>query len=260
MTPWQQNLYPASWRGIPFGVKATGFRGGRDTALHEYPFRDEVWVEDVGKATRKITLTGFLVGDDMPGLQQEMIDAAEAEGPGELIHPLLGMLTAVLVNFTAETHDDLGRVIELQMTFLETGPQGNDRGATKPAVGTNQKGDVLAKAGALEAGSVGSFASSVGSGIKDAVATAQQVQRTCRGYISTVTGVVRSASNVMGSVSRVVPGLDRTIGRYTRGLTDPLRAVDRSMTTVSGALGRYNQARSAVGGLSARVQSLAARL
>lgn len=260
MSPWQEALRPASWRGVPFGVDATGFRGGRDTALHEYPFRDDPWVEDVGRSTRKITLAGFLVGDDMPALQREMIDACEEEGPGELIHPLLGMLQATLVTFVAETRKDLGRVVELQFTFVESGPQGADKGATKPDSSIDGKGDVLAKASALETGSIAAFAGSIGDGVQGTVTAVRQVQSTVRGYASMATGLVRSAVNAVGAVSRVIPGLDRTLGRFTRGLTDPLRAVDRTMSTVGGALGRLDRARAAVGTAAVRVTTLADRL
>ena len=29
-------------------------------AVHEYPYRDTVWVEDLGRSARKFTLRGFL--------------------------------------------------------------------------------------------------------------------------------------------------------------------------------------------------------
>ena len=43
--PWAASLQPASWNGIPFAVRASQIRRGRRVAVHEYPFRDDVWVE-----------------------------------------------------------------------------------------------------------------------------------------------------------------------------------------------------------------------
>ncbi|HUB49054.1 MAG TPA: DNA circularization N-terminal domain-containing protein [Acetobacteraceae bacterium] len=63
--PWAANLQPASSRGVPFAVEVDTYRGGRRIVLHEYPYRDDPWPEDTGRATRRITITGFLLGDDV---------------------------------------------------------------------------------------------------------------------------------------------------------------------------------------------------
>jgi prophage DNA circulation protein len=46
---WAANLQPASWRGVPFAVEVDTYRGGRRIALHEYPYRDDPWLEDTGR-------------------------------------------------------------------------------------------------------------------------------------------------------------------------------------------------------------------
>lgn len=33
---WQDDLQPASWRGVPFYVETASTRGGRNTAVHAY--------------------------------------------------------------------------------------------------------------------------------------------------------------------------------------------------------------------------------
>ena len=47
-TGFLDSLQPASWRGMGFAVTGGRVRAGRRKALHEYPFRDGVWVEDMG--------------------------------------------------------------------------------------------------------------------------------------------------------------------------------------------------------------------
>src|SRR5436305_959267 len=63
MSQWIDSLQQASFRGIPFGVLSGAGRFGRRLALHEYPNRDKPWPEDMGRATRRIALTGFLISD-----------------------------------------------------------------------------------------------------------------------------------------------------------------------------------------------------
>ena len=43
-----------SFRGVPFAVIGSGGRAGRKTAVHDYPFLDTPWVEDLGRAGRGV--------------------------------------------------------------------------------------------------------------------------------------------------------------------------------------------------------------
>lgn len=48
------NLLPASWRGVPFAVTDHVTTVTRRQAVHEYPDREDVWTEDMGRgADRK---------------------------------------------------------------------------------------------------------------------------------------------------------------------------------------------------------------
>ena len=62
---WAASLRPASYGGLRFGVQAGRLIAGRKNAVHEYPFRDSSWVEDLGKQARKFEITGFLVENDV---------------------------------------------------------------------------------------------------------------------------------------------------------------------------------------------------
>lgn len=92
-------LQPASFRGVPFGVLLGESKFGRGVALHEYPFRDTQWVEDLGRGTRKFSIQGFLItdsiiygGGDVSAQRTALIGAVETKGPGTLIHPTIGRL------------------------------------------------------------------------------------------------------------------------------------------------------------------------
>jgi len=61
---WRDRLRPAAFRGIPFEVSAATGSFGRRTARHEFPQRDTPAVEDLGRRTRELQITGFVIGAD----------------------------------------------------------------------------------------------------------------------------------------------------------------------------------------------------
>ncbi len=118
---WWDQLRPASWRGVPFGVFGGTARFGRRNAIHQYPNRDTVWVEDLGRTARRISMTAFLVGDDAIAQRERLLAACESPGDGELIHPTLGRLTVSLIDIASEERWDQGRVFAVSLAFVEGG-------------------------------------------------------------------------------------------------------------------------------------------
>jgi prophage DNA circulation protein len=124
-----QFLLPAMWRGVPFGVLSASTGVGRRVAVHEYPYRDTPYIEDLGRSVRRIRMRGFLVENDLatfmtgPVILQRglMLAAAEQRGPGILIHPTLGRLNVSLVDLEMQEKWDEGRYIELRFHFLDAG-------------------------------------------------------------------------------------------------------------------------------------------
>lgn len=213
---WLDELQPASWRGIPFAVVDSEIRRGRRVVLHEYPFRDEVWVEDMGLGVRRYAFRGFYVGDDCYGVEQAMIAAAETPGIGELVHPSLGSLGLTLMDFGVAQRRELGRVVEFTFAFLEAAPQqdfpGGDEATQDGVMDAADDGDGAAQGdffdqawGALQSGAqvVGAVASTVGA------------------VVATGEGIVSDASRLVGSVAGLgaLCGAGFSLGRYAgRGL------------------------------------------
>ena len=132
--PWQDDLQPASWRGVPFGVDLADFQAGRNTAVHAYPERENnpVWVEDLGLSSRDTRIVGYLTGDDVAAQQNVMIAAVEAAGPGELVHPMLGSMVGSIVGKARFLlRKDKGRYIEVVFGFIAHAP-GSPYPTTQP--------------------------------------------------------------------------------------------------------------------------------
>jgi prophage DNA circulation protein len=251
---WVDELRPASWRGLPFGVLDTGGKFGRAKAVHEYPFRDEVWVEDLGMASRRIGIRGFIVGDDVGDQLLAMIDAAEEEGPGELMHPMLGPLTVSLVDFEPTTRVDLGRVVELVFSFIE--------GATtaQPGISTDFAGQIAGYADDLDLGATGDFVRSAGAALKEGSDVVKQAVKTVKTWTGTAMRLSLDAGNVINSVGGLVPGSSRTFGRFLSGSRGPLSGVNTAINSVTTQISRVNRARSAVTQGASDVLSLVNRL
>ncbi|MDE9477019.1 DNA circularization protein [Xenorhabdus bovienii] len=236
---WSEHLRPASFRGVPFAVVSGESVFGRRQAVHEYPYRDTAWIEDLGRATRKITLRGFIIQDSMvydaPDVitqRKNLVAACETGSTGTLIHPTLGELTVSVTEsgLRMTENAESGRVFEFTLTVIESGLQVFAvTNSTKSATEIKQNWfraytTTLAKYVAIVRGEI----RSVVQGMKIIKATANQ-------WIGMVTRSMDEVTN-LSDMLKTTLGSER-YGRYQRG---------KIGGTVSGATGirsRDNQSR-----------------
>lgn len=86
-----KQLIGASFRGVPFFVESAEDGGGRRAVVHEFPFRDDPYVEDLGRGARTFRIDGYVIGDNYLEQQETLLTALEADGVGELVHPYRGV-------------------------------------------------------------------------------------------------------------------------------------------------------------------------
>lgn len=121
---WKTRLLEASWRGVKFEVEQWTIPVGRRTFMHEYPQRDDVFVEDSGKVIRTHQITAFVLGDDYDIHRNLLIRALEREGAGELVHPYLGKRKCKVgdgcrvTELVAEQ-----RISKFELSFVEVGDE-----------------------------------------------------------------------------------------------------------------------------------------
>lgn len=90
---WREQIRPATFRGTPFGVTGDDKEGGRRTVVHEFPQREEVYVEDLGAATTRFTVQAFVLGPDYMAKRDALEQSLSEPGPGTLVHPWYGEVT-----------------------------------------------------------------------------------------------------------------------------------------------------------------------
>ncbi|MCP1242911.1 hypothetical protein GOB86_09405 [Acetobacter lambici] len=196
-----------SFRAVPFAVLGSGGETGRKQAVHQYPYRDGVYVEDLGKRGRVYHIHGFVTGATAAAQRDLLVMAAETAGPGLLIHPTIGVIKAACMNFAWGEPDGITGRIDVSFDFLE---QQDLLGSTiKIAL------DAAAAAAALVAQAVS--ASSYAKTATAALAVGQPVvaaaQAVATGWGRVANQAVRSP-RAMASAISILPGNN---GRYTSG-------------------------------------------
>ena len=239
MTYWFQRVRTASWRGVPFKVHGGELRVGRRTALHQYPNRDEVWVEDMGREAQRVTLTGYIFGDDVVSQRQRLWVACEKGGGGELVHPTLGRMKVTLADPAVFIERwDSGRYFEIVFSFIETG----NRAVLLPSNQASTGGSVLSAALAADAAAAIDFATAIGSALLNGATVIAQGASTVSSWTHLVNGLATQATNLYRMVS-TLPG---EFGRFLAGSNNGLAGLNSVATAVQGLIAQGAVQRAAV--------------
>ncbi|MFT8210855.1 MAG: DNA circularization protein [Symbiopectobacterium sp.] len=122
MTVWKDKLRPASFRGVPFQVEDDEGTLGRRVQVHEYPNRDKPYTEDLGRATRRFSISAYLVGDDFFEARDRLIVAIDTPGPGTLVHPYYGEIAVCIDGEVRVSHSGReGRMCRVSFSVVEAG-------------------------------------------------------------------------------------------------------------------------------------------
>ena len=116
---WKDRLLQASFRGVAFSVQEHEAEGGRALSVHEFPFRDEVVAEDLGRLRRRYGFSAFILGEDYAIDRDRLLRALELPGPGLLVHPYLGAALASVESFRVRETTAEGRMARFELAFLE---------------------------------------------------------------------------------------------------------------------------------------------
>jgi prophage DNA circulation protein len=231
---WASTLKTAQFGTVKFLYEDVSTAAGRRTTIHTYPYRDEVWVEDLGKKPRQFEIRGFLVENDLitgsAGVAAErdrLLALCESSSPQTLIHPTLGAQKN-LVCLSLELNDrrDLGLVIEFRMSLIITGTRIYPTAtvSTQQNVATNVQKSALATA--LD------FAASVASEIQLGASIVQQAVSTAVGYVQTAITAVNDVKSVINQVSSLAGNFGRLFGGANNGYAGS-NATASSSATVS---------------------------
>lgn len=216
---WQDHIHPASFRGVPFAIIDADGNFGRRQAVHEYPYRDTVWVEDLGRSTRRLTLNGFIIQSsliysaaDVMTQRDNLIAACESAGAGTLVHPTLGELTVSIPDggLKLRENKDSERVFEFSLTVIESGLRVFAVTGAVSAASTVQTSWL-----ALAAKTAATFIAEVNSDLRTVTQAIKTLKSTVSFWTSMVTRTANEATNLSNTLKSTF-GSTR-YGRYNTG-------------------------------------------
>ncbi len=216
----------SSWRGVPFITLSADTHIGRKKAIHDYPFRDLPWIEDMGRATRKFKVTGFLIGDDVINQRLSLMQACEKPGPGELLHGTLGKITVDLLECDFVEKWDEQRYFEVTMQFAQGGQR------IYPAAVQSTAAVVAAAGTAAHAACAASFLSTATSALQSGAAVVSAAVSTATGWINKAVSLVKDATTIFHAVSAVVNTAKAFFGGRITSLTGVLSAVQGTANAI----------------------------
>lgn len=115
-----RQMIGASFRGVPFLVAASDRSGGRRLVVHEFPYRDEPFIEDVGRRALTFRVEGYVVGDDYIAQRDALLGALEdVGGAGELVHPYYGVRRAQAPGFSVSETSAGGGMATFSIEFAD---------------------------------------------------------------------------------------------------------------------------------------------
>ena len=196
MSEWRERKQGASFRGVPFWLDADSVNVGRRTQLHEFPQRDQPFVEDLGRRTRQYTFNGFVVGDDCLSQRDKLLTALDKPGPGELVHPWFGRLTVTAGDCeVSHARNEMG-MVRFNLVFI-------DGMLAFPVQSPNTRRLLAAQAPGL--------LDSIKSRFREAMATVDLARQRVNAVRSAVSGVYSFAINFLKPVTSLASDLDALV-------------------------------------------------
>lgn len=112
----------ASYKGVAFRIKESKDTFGRRGESYDYPNSETPGYLDLGRKTRKYTVTGYAYGDDHLSQSSAMIAASESRAPGVLVHPLFGAVLVACVSLQVGVgYIEKKRISTYEFEFIEPG-------------------------------------------------------------------------------------------------------------------------------------------
>ncbi|WP_415257669.1 DNA circularization protein [Thauera phenylacetica] len=240
---WKDKLQPASFRGVLFHVESDDTAAGRRVQVHEYPQRDKPYAEDLGRATREINLTAFVIGPEYMAARDRLLGAIEEAGPGTLVHPWYGALQVVITSCRVTHSNADGGLARFALSCVEAGE------LTFPQASSATDAQTRLAADNLAAAATDDFATAFSvDGVPGFVRDSALAEVT--GALGAVRAGIKSlSSTVDGALGSMLGGLDdllsdpralatEVLGAYN-GLVGLVEAPSRLVSRLSGSLGAF---------------------
>lgn len=121
MRDWEATLWPASFGGIPFFTEKRDAEYGRRLVVHEFPLRDDPFIEDLGASAVRFEVNAYLASDFADIEADALVAMLAAGGVQLLVLPSQGPVLARLkTGKRAEERDRMGYAA-FTLSFFQDG-------------------------------------------------------------------------------------------------------------------------------------------
>ncbi|WP_321968836.1 DNA circularization protein [Paraburkholderia tropica] len=255
---WWGSLRQASYGGVPFAVVSTSTRFGTRNAVHEYPFRDDAWIEPLGKLPRRFQILGFIVensrvygGGSVIGQRDKIVAACEG-GNQTLVHPTFGRIDNVAC-LDAEVGESVehGRVIVVRFTFMRNGVQSQTSSTTDTKSLLDEAADALGVGAELD------FVKSAATAIQEGAAVVQTAVGVAVSWVQLGVTAVNDVRRFANTVSTLAGNFGRFFGGGNSGYSGSNQTASTS-TTATDLLDSDATARATLSQAATALQTAAA--
>jgi len=221
---WRDRLTArGSFRGVEFWVDADGHDFAPRTVVHQYPNRDEPYVESNGKGAVKYSVSAIVIGQNYDEQRDKLISALATPGPGELRHPFYGTFQANVIKASKRESTKSGGKAVFDITFVKSG---NIR---YPTTTNNTQDDIDKAVSEVQAAAIDDFGESF-----NVLGQAQEAIDTLTDELNNALAEVEKAiGNVTGPIAEMIrapadmgAAIMGSIGRIKRQVLNPINALN----------------------------------
>ncbi|MGV3676260.1 DNA circularization protein [Citrobacter freundii] len=194
-----------SFRNVPFlTYREQKQSGGRRIVKREYPMRDAGGAIDLGRKLRERTFSVCLLGKNVETEKDNLIEALEAPGAGELTHPDFGTLQVLVDSFECRKSADDLDYYEFTITVYPAAEDNAPESTADTAAAVSDKKNSLF-------GELGDTLSGAWQTVQEATDGAIAVADAISGIFDDISGVIENAG-VMGTVNGLLSAVAKVKG------------------------------------------------
>jgi prophage DNA circulation protein len=118
---WLKTLWRASYKGTPFFVENDEEDGGRRIVIHQFPMRDDPYLEDLGEDKRGFEVEAYVASDSADSDAGSLVVTCATRGAGILVLPTHGPILVRCLNFRRKRAKDRHGYICISLEFVREG-------------------------------------------------------------------------------------------------------------------------------------------
>ena len=116
---WAEELQDASFRGVQFECTSTNEAVSKSLAIKQAPYSNDAEIEDMGNNPANISMNAVYSGEDYKTWHDALVAALLETGPGELIHPIHGIMQVNVVDYSVDHNAENVDSCTISIKFIQ---------------------------------------------------------------------------------------------------------------------------------------------